>query len=97
VDDEDEALPLGALPDRGAPGFLLSYGLGEEPLPLLRFGPQLVPVGLYFGLPRLILPALLFYAVFGSVQDFLDRQEDFSNHVRTSSLTWAGRPKWYGG
>jgi hypothetical protein len=32
-------------------------GFGEELLPLLRFGPQLVPVSLCFGVPGLILPA----------------------------------------
>jgi len=72
VDGEDEAVPLRGLSDRGASRFLLSYGLGEELLPLVRFGPQRVPFGLCFDLPCLIPPALLIYVVFGPMQDLLD-------------------------
>ena len=76
MDDEDEAVPFGTLSDRGAPRFLLSYGLGEELLPLLRFSPQLVPVSLCFSVAGPILPAPLFYVAFGPMPDLLNSREE---------------------
>src|SRR5215207_7208610 len=77
---KDHAMLLGYLLQRSLLRFFVSYGLGQEPLALVRFGPQLLPVGLRLGLAGPILLTPFLHVVLEPVQNPLDHGRALLTH-----------------